>query len=169
MKNWEKYEKEIKRLGLFNIAVLEDTGEIVHCRVFQNIDKNMCRRCKFDNTNCNDGLTVWLYEEAEEEKRSVAPPPKLTPEEYIFIKNIYDGYMARDIDGELFIYDSKPEREGDMWGADIIDGYIRINKELFKDVVKWEDEEPWRVEDLQKLEVKPATRAENKTAESEEV
>lgn len=171
VKNWEKYASEIKRLGLFNIAVLKDTGEVIPCRAFPHgydeINYSHCNMCRFQQTDCNRGLTEWAYEEAEEEKKT--EPPKLTPEEHIFIKNFYGGYMARDIDGELFIYDSEPEREGDMWEASPIGGYYNIKKELFKDVVKWEDEEPWRVEDLQKLEVKPATRAENKTAESEEV
>ncbi len=155
MKNWEKYAEQIKKLGIFNVAVLEDTEEIAPCRVFPHIDKNMCRRCKFNNTNCDSGLTAWLYEEAEEEKEPSAPPPKLTQEEHIFIRNLYDGYMARDFDGYLFVYDEKPERMWDSWEAAPVDCYFAINKELFKDVVKWDDEEPWKIEDLKKLEVKP--------------
>lgn len=171
MKNWEKYESEIKMLGLFNIAVLKDTGEVIPCRVFPHgydeINYSHCNMCRFQQTDCNRGLTEWAYEEVKEEKKP--EPPKLTPEEHNFIKNLCGGYMARDIDGELFIYDSEPERGEEIWEASSPECCININKEFFKDVVKWEDEEPWLVEDLQKLEVKPATRAENETAESEEV
>ena len=165
MKNWEKYENEIKRLGIFNVAVLEDTGEIVPCKLSEGVYR-FCNGCKFKNTDCGKALTKWLYKEAEEEKKP--EPPRLTQEEYIFITNLYSGYIARDFDGYLFVYDEKPEKKWDTWEASPVDCYFAVNKELFKDVVKWEDEEPWKIADMKKLKVKPATRAENKVAESEE-
>lgn len=59
MKNLEKYEKEIKEMGLAMFAVKE-SGEAVEC---SNIS---CAECKFGGCKqCLMGITEWLYEEGD--------------------------------------------------------------------------------------------------------
>lgn len=69
MKNWEKYEKEIKELGIDNFAVTE-TGEVKPCNDIG------CHECIFSDTDdvseysCSKVQINWLYEEYKE-------PPKV--------------------------------------------------------------------------------------------
>lgn len=73
-----------------------------------------------------------------------------------FLECIGEGikYIARDMDGFLFIYVIKPHKLIDCWES----GGIESNKslEFFNlnlPMVKWSDKEPWLIEDLKKLEV----------------
>lgn len=67
MKNWEKYEKEIKEIGITRIAFDKRFNEIVDCN---NLS---CEFCKFSNTNdasCRMKNTEWLYEDFCEHKQT---------------------------------------------------------------------------------------------------
>ncbi len=62
--------------------------------------------------------------------------------------------MARDRDGFLHIYDSKVEKNDKCWTNA---RYITMDLSEFKIsflMIRWEDEEPWAIEYLKKLEVK---------------
>ena len=65
MKNWEKYEKEIRLSGVDDLALLED-GTPSDCHVV-----NYCDGCVFaqgqDAWGCSRTKTKWLYEEAQDE------------------------------------------------------------------------------------------------------
>lgn len=68
-------------------------------------------------------------------------------------------YLVRDEDKNLYVFDSLPIKEWDGWCAENMSmcGYCYISKKLFGDMfdfIKWEDEKPWLIEDLEKLEVK---------------
>ena len=62
MKNWEKYEKEIKEIGATSLAV-DKTGKIKHCLGIE------CEDCIGNEDSCEDScdkaITKWLYQEAE--------------------------------------------------------------------------------------------------------
>ena len=67
-------------------------------------------------------------------------------------------YIARNRDSTLFVYGDKPEkevREVNMWirRHDSYVANLEVYIHLFP-MVKWEDEEPWLIEDLLKLPVK---------------
>ena len=71
-------------------------------------------------------------------------------------------YLVRDEDKNLYVFDSLPIKEWDGWCAENMSmcGYCYISKKLFGDMfdfIKWEDEKPWLIEDLKKLEVKDDT------------
>lgn len=74
---------------------------------------------------------------------------KLTEDEKAILRNM-DGdfeYIARDENGELWVYGVKPEkreREGEWWDPD--NGLLPFSG-LFQ-FIKWEDEEPYLIEDL---------------------
>lgn len=79
---------------------------------------------------------------------------KLTADEKIILKNINFKYkwIARDVDGRLFVYIDKPIKGATCWGrytytyASPLDLY----NHLFT-CIKWEDEEPYLIEDLLKM------------------
>lgn len=58
MKNWEKYEKEIKALGIGNLAV-DKNGKIGDCGEME------CEKCIGYKNGCDNAFTEWLYQEAE--------------------------------------------------------------------------------------------------------
>ncbi len=73
--------------------------------------------------------------------------PKLTEVEKVILRNIpeYYKWLARDIDGCLYVYASKPKKGNTMWeetGTPMIPFY-----HLFQ-FIKWGDEEPCSIEEL---------------------
>ena len=68
-------------------------------------------------------------------------------------------YLARGEDKNLYVFGSLPSKKNDGWCIENISmwNYCYISKKLFGDMfdfIKWEDEQPWLIEDLKKLEVK---------------
>ena len=58
-------------------------------------------------------------------------------------------WIAKDFDGEIFIYDKKPNKDRDSWnGKEVTGVYINnyINQSIF-DQIHWEDEEPIYIDD----------------------
>ena len=148
MKNKEKYAKEIIDITCEGkiIAVTKD-NKVVCCG---DID---CEQCLFDiGESCHD-IEQWAESEYVEK-------PTLTANEKLFLDLIKEEYtyIARDEDGLLAIYPRKPEKKSTYWlltdnPNDTRDLYIRALDVGF-DFIKWEDEEPWSIEDLKKFEVK---------------
>lgn len=105
--------------------------------------------------SCSCELLEWLY--AEHVKN-----PKLTKQERKFCELLEDKdcWFVRDSDETLCLFVDKPYKEDgeDMWwvdktGAAIMTGDDLSIFEVKMTFIKWEDEEPWSVEELLKLEV----------------
>lgn len=64
-------------------------------------------------------------------------------------------YIARDRDNKLFLYEKEPYKNSDKSWVHIGVNCFCLNHRICVDfpMVKWEDEEPWLIEDLKKLEV----------------
>ena len=73
--------------------------------------------------------------------------PQLTEDEKVILKNVpYDyKWIARDIDGCLYVYESKPKKGIIMWESD---GLPMIPFDHLFQFIKWEDEEPYSIEEL---------------------
>ena len=71
-----------------------------------------------------------------------------TNDEKAIARNIDEEYkwIARDRDGELCIYEGKPEKEMDSWYS-VCYFYIPYFNHLFS-AIKWEDEEPTLISDI---------------------
>ena len=56
------------------------------------------------------------------------------------------AWLARDKDGELYLYKDKPFRGSEQWRENpvLITGLIELRKEWFPEV-QWSDEEPTKV------------------------
>lgn len=141
MKNWEKYEDSIRKLGS-DFGMMSD-GEIGPC------GRMACFKCIF--TDCNKERIDWLYSEYE------PPKPKLTREEKTFLDSFYSDilYIARDYNGGIFLHTHRPtETEEEAYKEWYSSGEaIRLNNDLFK-FITYKDDEPWEIGELRKLEVK---------------
>lgn len=126
------------------IGTMEYTG--VMTRSFIPTYQHKCVNCGFVDFLENK------YPKYEYEGTSVF---KLTKKERTFCELIRDGYIARDSNGEIWWYSYKPHKaaEGDWDGS----GEFILPLEMFHGIsftfITWEDEQPWAVEDLLKLEV----------------
>lgn len=160
MKNKEKYAKEILDIACNggSIAVTKE-NRIVYC---SNIS---CESCMFhiecsqgcSDLGCSDRLREWSESEYVEK-------PTITSKENAFLGLILSKwkYLARSEDKSLCAFDSLPIKRKDGWYIENISKISMcdncyISKKLFGDMfdfIKWEDEKPWSIEDLKKLDVK---------------
>lgn len=95
---------------------------------------------------------VAVYELNEVWKRE---EPTITEDEKVILRNLPETckWIARDRDGGLFVYPGKPSKAANAWGSTLGYTFLGSFNHLFK-MVKWEDDEPWKIEDLLKLDVK---------------
>lgn len=145
MTNFEFYKKEIKAIG-FNFGIAR-SGKLLKCSSFPCVD------CAFCCNECSEHKFKWLCEEREENKEQ----PKLTKNERKLCEILQEGYIAKESNGVMAFYKDKPQKIREMyWG--VLGSYSNtISDYMFADCdfsfITWEDEEPWKVEDLLKLEV----------------
>ena len=153
MKNKEKYMTEIidAYLDGKTIAVKAD-GKPCICQ------KTSCKECIFyDRTDpytclCKDKIRAWADSEYIER-------PVISKRDKAFLEYLREEYkfIARDENGELFVYESHPRKVGVCWNSVslIHERYLYLNRHFNVDfpMVQWSDEEPWLIEDLEKLEV----------------
>lgn len=81
--------------------------------------------------------------------------PTITENEKVILRNLPGKYewIARDESGVLYIYHDKPKKKEFTWVVESGSRCLDLFDHLFK-MVQWEDDEPWKVEDLLKLDVK---------------
>ena len=154
MKNREKFAKEILDIACSgrNIAVTKE-NKIVYCSDI------LCESCMFDSCSkhigrsqvCLDRLREWSESEYVEK-------PTITSKEKAFLGLILSNlkYIARDFNNDLYIYCNKPKRNFESWKADD-SNYYYVSRDMYGNMfnfIKWEDEKPWSIEDLKKLDVK---------------
>lgn len=98
-----------------------------------------CRECKLE----------WLKQEHQEHKEEI----KLSEAERVILENLDEKYkwIARDKDNELYVYEKKPlKTDTDAWSnatAPTLYESLSAFNHLFE-FVKWEDEEPYNIEEL---------------------
>lgn len=111
--------------------------------------KDMIRPNKIIS-DTNDPLEmIWNSTDEEEPK-----PSLLTEDERVILRNLDKNWkwIARDEDNELYIFETKPCKESYFWSSE--DGNWQINcyfTNLFQ-FIKWEDDEPYNIEELLKGE-----------------
>lgn len=157
MKNREKFAKEILDIACKGetIAVTKE-NKIVCCNEIP------CESCIFDDCgkhigrsqSCTDRLHKWAESEYVEK-------PMITSKEKKFLDLLLAKwkYIARDADEKLYAFDLLPSKKRNSWCIEsvLICNYCNISKNLFGcmfDFIRWDDNEPWSIEDLKKLEVK---------------
>lgn len=159
MKNFEKYEQELKYL-----MSKEERICVTKANKPTKCTRN-CENCKFFGfiVDCKKEFVNWLYEEYKE-------TPVLNVDERRFCKAMKHGWIARNSGCAVtHVYKNKPirreEEDGGVWWQsdygdvafrlDVTDCYevpIDINENLKFDFIKGDDEEPWSIEALLALD-----------------
>lgn len=142
MNKLEKYFEELKNIRGTVAIVNDEPKECVEIE---------CLKCKRDVTGgCSHKILIeWLAEEYVEK-------PELTLNEHKLCQVLKNGWLARDKFNGLIFHVKKPLTKDDIeW---IPSGSVfKISDLMFEDAkfkfIKWEDKEPWSVENLLKLEI----------------
>lgn len=158
MKNREKFAKEILDIACKgNRVAVTKSSKIAGCG---NIE---CHECLFDNIHSDISCDVSLERWSESE---YIEKPTIISKEKAFLDLLLPEwkYIARDSKDnnmKLYAFTKKPTKGMKFWRIENMSlcDYVNISdsNKLFGnmfDFIKWEDEEPWSVEDLKKLEVK---------------
>lgn len=146
MKNKEKHAMKIVEIACDgkSVAVDKRTGKVVSC------DCITCGNCLFDGKHgCNSRRREWAESE-------YVKPFVISKSDRMFLDYIKEEYkcIARDKNGELFLYRLTPYKEEGLlnWiGRNCSCLHLKYNVDF--PMVKWEDSEPWLIDDLKKLEV----------------
>jgi hypothetical protein len=150
MKNKEKHLKEIVEIACDGncIAVDKNSGKVKPCCY------SSCSNCLFDDSHyrdidCDRTRRKWAESEYIEK-------PVISKKDKVFLEYVKEEYkcIARDKNGELFLYRLTPYKEEGVlnWiGRNCSCLHLKYNVDF--PMVKWEDSEPWLIEDLKKLEV----------------
>lgn len=145
MKNRDKYAEKLLNVACAGkrIAIDKQTMQIIGCEVFP------CGLCLFGDC---DGCSKKLAEWAESE---YIKPVKISKKDRAFLDYLGDyEYMTRDDSGKLYVYISTPIKRlaCACWGTvDTCKSLAGLDIDF--PMVKWSDDEPWKIEDLKKLEV----------------
>jgi hypothetical protein len=146
MKNKERFAKEIVEIACkgHDFRVDKNTNEVADCC------DTPCTACLFlEMDDCDKARREWAESEYIEK-------PVISKGDKAFLEYLREErkYIARDGDGKLCVYSSKPVKEEKYW-------YLHNGRCSWLDfafdvdfpMVKWEDSEPWLIEDLKRLEV----------------
>lgn len=152
MKNKEKFAKEIVEIVFdgSDIAVSKDTGNPINCNNVECSDCALYKGGIYNEDTCSGALKKW----AESEYIGKQVISKRDRAFFEYLKEEY-RYIARDDNGDLFAYIVKPNKNEVFacWRSGRANCTINRYFNIDFPMVKWEDEEPWLIEDLKKLEV----------------
>lgn len=143
MKNYEAFKEEIMMILVNDESLAVRDGKPGYCGEIP------CECCDFRPEKlyvCGEAKRNWLNAEYVE-------MPKLTRREWHLCKALKTRYLARGENGALYLHEEKPHKSGGMWFSP---GVIISVKNIMPDgfnFIQWQDEEPWSVEGLLKLEV----------------
>lgn len=153
MKNREKFAKEIIDIACKGLEfAVTKSSKITSCSQIS------CKKCIFESPKDSEKTCrIKRYEWAESE---YVEKPTITSREKNFLDALLSNckYIARDINNDLYIYYNKPRRNSmnELW-INEDSSYFYVSRDMYGnmfDFIKWEDEEPWSIEDLKNLEVK---------------
>lgn len=144
MKNKEKFAKEILEIACSgdSIAVIKKSGRIVPC------NGTICGLCLLRDYDCEKDTREWAESEYTEN-------PVISKKDRAFLEylNANIHYIARNMDGGLYVYISKPYKIIECWCSDEFEKSKSLQMvDIDLPMVKWSDDSPWLIEDLKKLE-----------------
>lgn len=154
--NLEHYREELK--GLIEEArqtsdniTITTTGKLGLC------NDTDCNDCMGKNIyQCREKISLKTLEFLMQEYK---PVPTITATEKKILELLQYEWIARDEDDCLYAYNAKPNKDvaNGIWDACSLFALDCPNAHalpLKLDFIKWEDNEPWKVSDLLKLQVK---------------
>lgn len=129
--------------------MIKESGCIASC------GRTRCVECLFNSDKCKERVREWAESEYIEQ-------PVISKSDRAFLDYLREEYkfVVRDEDNKLFVYSSKPyskpykDKNSKCWCAyDCINNRLILNYNVDFPMVKWSDSEPWKIDDLKKLEV----------------
>lgn len=142
MTNREKFAKEILDIACTGkkIAIDKRTMQIRSCEWFE------CVHCLLnEGDDCGAKLAEWAESEYIEK-------PVISKRDRAFLDYLKGyKYMARDKNGDLYAYTTIPIRTTTCWRDATCINLCSLD--IYFPMVKWSDNEPWKIDDLKKLEV----------------
>ena len=114
-------------------------------------DEYDCRECSFFQVLGHDECCIPNFD-AKTLLEPYEEPRKLTKRERAFCEYAQSGYIVRDKLDCLFWSTEKPYKHDECYVFSIGDKFSNLITDLFP-FIKWEDEEPYSVEELLKCEV----------------
>jgi hypothetical protein len=152
MKNKEKYAREIIEVACsgYCFGMDKSTNKIFPCNCIT------CRDCVFGgNVDCSETKRKWA-------ESGYIEKPVIRKKDMEFLYYLREDYkfVARDENGSLFVYSSKPYKDitSKCWcvcdcGNSPSVFLVFLNYTVDFPMIKWSDSEPWLIEDLKKLEL----------------
>ena len=148
MKNKEKYAEQLLSFACAkydSFGVYAGTDEMESCKIMT------CEECAFFRmkNSCHTEKLKWLDQE-------YIKKPVISKKDRAFLEylNANINYIARDMDGSLYVYIRNPFNVFDYWK---VVGFEKSKSLRMVDIdlpmVKWSDDSPWLIEDLKNLEV----------------
>ena len=142
MTNLEKWKEELLKIKYDRINYLHPAvvnGKPVHCAGMN------CSDCDL-NSPCSDSFIKWLFNEYTE-------PKKLTRRQRAFCEAVEKGWIARDRQGSIYIFDKKPYKRETVWYKET--NVMCIQASFFPEFpfIKWEDAEPYSIEEMLTWEI----------------
>ena len=139
--NFEFYKDDLSNV------LAQREGRCIVMEVDDIMKRGFHRFCKGpDCGECWREFFKYLAEEHIEQ-------PKLTKRERAFCEAVQTGWIARDKNGGLNWSREAPFKDGfQHWDIKSIENAYFVTNKFFE-FVKWEDEKPWSIEDLLKLDV----------------
>ena len=148
MINAEKYKDQLLKFVEENhdsLFGLDKNSEPINCAV------SRCNNCQFgfkknkyvEGYSCSAARMKWLLSEHKE-------PIKLSRLEYEILKlaiNKSCEYIARDSDGQLYVFMEKPRKRESFWKTDGYYYLLEMFSVLFQ-FVKWSDEKFTSIKDV---------------------
>lgn len=137
-----KIEKIKEEILNFDTDVTAD--EILSCWLHRITTNSSVNKHNCSGLVCSECLRLSLLNLLEEYKE----PVKLTRFEYEYLKAAKENgynFITRDKDNRLYGTSEKPKKYNITWASS--GAYIVMFKSMFK-FVKWEDEEPWNIDNI---------------------
>lgn len=137
-------------VNVYNESILIALTSKYHFN-FDIYDKDLINTCGFEKF---DIIKVYKDYTCKKLLWKRKEKPKLTEDERTILENIEEKYkwIARDENGQLDVFGTKPYKDSDYWVND--SGFCTTPfTDLFQ-FIKWEDEEPYLIEELLKGEEK---------------
>lgn len=143
MTKFEYYKDTIEKLiklGTGQLEVVKDEPRI--CR---HLDCAVCDLNKGVFSDCKLEFVKWLLKEHIEK-------PKLTKRERKLCEVLETGWIAAEKSGSVYWYSNLPTKGNYSYESDGNSLYLNGAGFMF-DFINFDDEEPWSVKDLLRLEV----------------
>ena len=138
-------------VNVYNESILIALAGKYHFN-FDIYDNDLTNKCGFENFDIVKVYQDYTCKKSLWERK---PKPQLTEDEKVILRNVPKQYewIARDAGDSLCVYTKRPIKQMSVWSTDGWMSPMALFHNLFQ-FIKWEDDEPYSIEDLLKGEEK---------------